>query len=311
MKQEETNEKSRQGTKIRVASAKLRAVIIARAQRVIDNADYLPLADLQREIREIGELLASHSVPGRRYTVACPANAARELILSLLQIPDVQASITTDDTPKNDAEASIEVAKATDDARRTAHTVWGGDGSSATVENFHRELSKADNPLLVEQLLTGPRAEASEVQGATGERLAAIPQAPKFLPSGSTHQVGIDIKLVDRDQSLASVKVGDAENPEAAALSGLLGRRVSLKFDVEQLAGIDSMLMLAQATDVRVRVRVHVRRGLGKANMKLDELRVAEILQEAQTRAEISRRLVEMQAMQLDMIASLDESRSS
>ncbi len=98
MKQEQTNQKSREGTKIRVVSAKLRAVIIARAQRMIENAEYLPLADLQREIREIGELLARHGMPGRRYTIACPASAAKALILSLLQIPDEQASIAADDT---------------------------------------------------------------------------------------------------------------------------------------------------------------------------------------------------------------------
>lgn len=303
MKQEEVNQGVRRGELVVVATAKLREKIIERVQRLIDDAPYVALSDVLREMDEIKRMLTRMGNRSRRYSVALAADMAKSVMLALLLIPERQEKIPRAGDESGPAQAAAELAKAGDDARRIADKLWGGIDPTPTIEAWHRELAKAADPTLTEQLLVATRTEDAKAHDPKGRPYTEIPAAPKSLPSAKVQEVELLVRTVDEDPGVALVRVESAADPDGPAMEGLFERRLRLVFDEESHPGVAKFLELAQVTDVHVRTRVHVTRGLGAFGAKHDELRLAEVIDEAESRRRMSRRLLEMNAVTGDLFA--------
>lgn len=305
MKQEEINEEVRKGGLIVVATAKLRERILERTRRLIDGVQYVTLADLLREVDEIKSMLSRLRQRGQKYAVAVDAQTAQSVMLALLLVPARQADLEKGCNKAGQAataKSAAELAKAGDDARRIAEQLWRKADSVPTIEGWDRELSKlGPEGKLAGQLLVAPRTEGGEVHDALGRPLIELPTAPKALPSQVHQEVELSVGPVDPETGIAVVRVMSAADPDGPAMRGLFERRVPLSFDDEKLPGVAKLLELAQATDTFVRARVGVTRGLSAKHAKLDALRLAEVIDEAETRKRMSRRLLEMKAVTGDL----------
>ncbi len=305
MKQEEINQEVRKGGLVVVATAKLREKIVERTRRLIDGVQYVTLADLLREVNEIKSMLSRLRQRGQKYAVAVDAQTAQSVMLALLLVPERQADLESAGNKAGQAgtvKTAAELAKAADDARRIAGQVWGKPDSVPTIESWDRELSKLGKEgKLAGQLLVAPRTEGGKVHDALGRPLIELPAAPKALPSEGPKEVQLSVGPVDPETGFAVVRVMSAADPDGPAMRGLFERRVPLAFDDERLRGIAKLLELAQVTDTLLRVRVGVTRGLTEANAKLDSLQLAEVIDEAETRRRMSRRLLEMEAVTEDL----------
>jgi hypothetical protein len=305
MKQEEINQEVRKGGLVVVATAKLREKILERTRRLIDGVQYVTLADLLREVNEIKSMLSRLRQRGQKYAVAVDAQTAQSVMLALLLVPERQADLESGGNKAGQtgtAKTAAELAKAADDARRIAGQLWGKPDSVPTIEGWDRELSKLGKEgKLAGQLLVAPRTEGGKVHDALGRPLIELPAAPKALPSEGPKEVQLSVGPVDPETGFAVVRVMSAADPDGPAMRGLFERRVPLAFDDERLRGIAKLLELAQVTDTLLRVRVGVTRGLTEANAKLDSLQLAEVIDEAETRRRMSRRLLEMEAVTEDL----------
>ena len=311
MKQEEVNQKLRTGDLVLVATANLREKILERGQRLIDGVRYVALSDLLREVNEIRSMLLRMRSKSRRYAVAVPADVAESVMLAMLLIPGGQAELADGDDGIGSAgntQKPDELVRAGDDARRIASKLWGVDDAAPTIELWDRELSKlGPRRELSEQLLVAARTADGKAHGASGQPLADLPLAPKSLPSANHEDVELHVKSVDEDPGLAIVVVMGAAHPHGPAMAGLFERRVRLTFDEELHPGVAKFLELAQVTDFHVLARVRVHRGLGARNAKHDELQLAEVIDERGSRDRISRRLLEMNAVTVDLFEALPD----
>lgn len=309
MKQEKVHQGLREGELVLMATAKLREQVIERARRLVDGAEYVPISDFLREIEVIKGMLCRLRSRGRQYAVGLPAEVAQSVMLALLLIPDAQAELASaGKSSLADAFSSSppveELAKASDGARRVAEKLWGSRESAPTIEAWQHELTKLGSlGSLAEQLLTTARTQDGKPIDASGRPLANVPPAPKALPSAFAQEVEVDVRTVDEDPGVAMVKVRGAAEPDGAAMKGMFERRLRLRFDEESHPGIAKFLALAQATDVRVRARVNVQRGLGSSNAKHDELRLSEVIDETGSRRQMSLRLLELHVVTGDLFA--------
>lgn len=301
MNQDEVNQRVRSGEGVVTATSKLRAKIIARSQQMIDGTEYVTLSDLLREIQEISSVLLRQGTRSRKYAVALASAIANSILLALLLIPDKQARVADDKTPKNSAEASAELERTIDEARSAAHILFGSQDSAPSLEDWERERAKSKNAPLWEQLLTAPRTDNAEVYCGTGAQLLEIPPVPRTLSAAKKPKVSLKVKTVDEDSSIAIVNLLGAENPDDPSMKGLFDRRIQLTFDQDATPGIAKFLELAQVTDTDVTIRATVTRGLGTPNARLDSLGVSEVIEENAMRQKISYRLVAMRAVSGDL----------
>lgn len=306
MKQEEVNQELRKGHLLLVATAKMRQKILERVQRLVDGVQYVALSEVLREVNEIKNMLSRMRKRGQSYSVALAAEIAQSLILALVLIPDRQADLTEEGDGVTDSAGSsapaAELAQAGDDARRVAHNLWGHPDAAPNIEAWDKELAKlGDGRQLAEQLLNAPRTEDGKSHDPNGRPFIDIPPVPKALPSAGPQEVELQVRTVDEEPGVALVRLVSAADPDGPAMKGLFERRLRLVFEEEAIPGVAKFLELAQVTDIHVRARVKVSRGLGASNAKHDELRLAEVIDEAGSRRQMSRRLIEMHVVTGDL----------
>lgn len=227
---------------------------------------------------------------------AIPAEVAKKVWLELLLIPRQQMAHSSTE-PATSAAAAVEMTEAADDAIRIHQALWQTDDASPTFEDLQRELSKAQSPELTAQLLFSAHSVDDAVNTSTGNSLPSIPATPRYIACSSRPKLTLSIKSVDEDPGLAMVVVIGAENPDDVAMKGLFERRATLAFDETAFPGLGKLLVLAQAADANVPMRVSVRRGLGPASTKHDQLGVVELVDEVRTREIIAAQLVSMKAV--------------
>ena len=300
MKQEQANQAAREGGVVQVASKSLRDTILERVSRLLDSITYLVVDDFLREIAAIKTMLTRLQAPGRGYAVALRSETARSVLLELLMIPSQQDTFASA-PPSTSTAASAELTLATRDAARIIHTLWQDPAATPTFEAVHRALEKSRHPPLTERLLFSSHPPDDAATTAAGNALPTLPSVPRSVACERRPQLLLEVKSVDEEARQTWVRIEGADDPEALALRGLFGRRVRLVYDDDAFPGLGKLLVLAQAADVRVSLRVVVQRGLGPKAAKQDLLSVSEVVDETRIRETIGANLMRMKAVDAEL----------
>jgi hypothetical protein len=296
MDREDMNQKLRNSDQVKVAVTGLDPEIYEHVEKYFDGMIGVPGIDLIQGYEKAADLLLSRVADPSQFAVATTPELAKAFVLSLYLVPVRQPSLTS---PESSAQGGSElkaIVRAHEDAMRVFNVIVSTSVVAPTFESYCQALTICDDAAYVQKLLFRQVDSTAKVTTSTGQVLRLTSKPPRELPSDEIHRVRSRVHNVDSEEGIARVTLEWSSNPYAVAVTELLGRKVSLRFDANNDEKVVKLLQLSATTDVPVEMDVSIVRALEKFDPKIDRLILANVVETKKSQQLIFKRLRKIKA---------------
>lgn len=297
MKQEEKNQKLREGDFYACGYARIPTEMIEALSTLYGGTAFVSIGDMIGILKTLdAEMRQATPDPGS--AVCFFTEEVVRAVLMCSAVVNQSQSKLRDPAKKAGEEERLRLANAYSQANKVAGLTRR---QGVTYEDFVRAMQKTDSPEMIERILKNLPKHITVVT-PEGTPLPPISPPPKALPSGMSHRVYVRIVEVPLSSSTVMVRITRAKDPSACALKDLLGK--TLQASLPQTAGelpVDRKFLLTLCLlDVEIEVTAAVSHALLRVDAAESQLHVREVSAAEQLVTALCKGLLQQEAQLRD-----------